>query len=238
MKVDILAFAAHPDDIELCCSATLIKHIHLGKKVAIVDLTQGELGTRGSGEIRLKEAAASAQIMGLSDRVNLGFRDGFFTHDEAHLLKIVEMLRKYQPDIVLCNAPSDRHPDHGKGGKLVADACFLSGLPKVKTQLDGVEQNAWRPKIVLHYIQDFYIHPDIVIDVTDHVQQKIEAIKAFKTQFFDPESTEPKTPISGEDFFDFLLGRMKEMGRPIGAKYAEGFLKTRYIGVKELGDLV
>lgn len=238
MKIDILAFAAHPDDIELCCSATLCKHIALGQKVVIVDLTRGELGTRGSGEIRLEEAQASAAIMGLTDRVNLGFRDGFFIHDETHLLRIVEMIRKYQPQIVLCNAPSDRHPDHGKAGKLVADACFLSGLPKIQTTLDGQSQSAWRPKNVFHYIQDYYIHPDFVIDVTDYIDQKVAAIKAFKTQFFDPASKEPSTPISGEDFFDFLMGRMKEMGRPIGAKYAEGFLKTRYVGVHQLGDIL
>lgn len=238
MKVDILAFAAHPDDIELCCSATLCKHVDLGQKVAIVDLTRGELGTRGTAETRMVESAASSEILGIHYRENLGFRDGFFTHDETHLLELVKMLRKYQPDVVLCNAPSDRHPDHGRAGKLAADACFLSGLPKIQTTQDGEEQKAWRPKAVYHYIQDYFIHPDFVIDVTDYIDKKVESIKAFKTQFYDPESKEPTTPISGEDFFDYLLGRMKEMGRPIGAKYAEGFLKTRYLGVKEFGDLV
>jgi bacillithiol biosynthesis deacetylase BshB1 len=238
MKVDILALAAHPDDVEISCSATILKHIALGKKVAIVDLTQGELGTRGSAEERLIEAQASAKLLGLSDRVNLGFRDGFFTHDEAHLLEIVRMIRKYQPEIVLCNAISDRHPDHGKAGKLIADACFLSGLKKIETTLDGEVQTHWRPKAVYHYIQDYYLKPDFVVDVTGFEQKKIESIKAFKTQFYDPASAEPKTPISGEDFFEFLLGRMKEYGRPIGVEYAEGFTSSRYVGVNRLDDLI
>jgi bacillithiol biosynthesis deacetylase BshB1 len=238
MKVDILALAAHPDDVEISCSATILKHIALGKKVAIVDLTQGELGTRGSAEERLIESQTSAKLLGLTDRVNLGFRDGFFTHDEAHLLEIVRMIRKYQPEIVLCNAISDRHPDHGKAGKLIADACFLSGLKKIETTLDGEVQTHWRPKAVYHYIQDYYLKPDFVVDVTGFEQKKIESIKAFKTQFYDPSSAEPKTPISGEDFFEFLLGRMKEYGRPIGVEYAEGFTSSRYIGVNRLDDLL
>jgi bacillithiol biosynthesis deacetylase BshB1 len=238
MKVDILALAAHPDDVEISCSATILKHISLGKKVAIVDLTQGELGTRGSAEERLIEAQASAKLLGLTDRVNLGFRDGFFTHDEAHLLAIVRMIRKYQPEIVLCNAISDRHPDHGKAGKLIADACFLSGLKKIETSLNGEVQTHWRPKAVYHYIQDYYLKPDFVVDVTGFEQKKIESIKAFKTQFYDPASAEPKTPISGEDFFEFLLGRMKEYGRPIGVEYAEGFTSSRHVGVNRLDDLI
>lgn len=238
MKVDILAFGAHPDDVEISCSATICKHIALGQKVAVVDLTQGELGTRGSAEERLIEAADSAKILGLTDRVNLGFRDGFFTHDEAHLLKLVRMIRKYQPEIVLANAVSDRHPDHGKAGKLIADACFLSGLKKIETSYDGEAQTHWRPKAVYHYIQDYYLKPDFVIDVTGFEQKKIESIKAFKTQFYDPTSAEPSTPISREDFFDFLLGRMKEYGRPIGVEYAEGFTSSRHIGVNKLDDLL
>ncbi|HUH75520.1 MAG TPA: bacillithiol biosynthesis deacetylase BshB1 [Chitinophagales bacterium] len=238
MKVDILALGAHPDDVEISCSATLLKHISLGKKVAVVDLTQGELGTRGSAEERLIEAANSAKLMGLVDRVNLGFRDGFFTHDETHLLAIVRMIRKYQPEIVLANSVSDRHPDHGKAGKLIADACFLSGLKKIETSLDSQVQTHWRPKSVYHYIQDYYLKPDFVIDVSGFEQKKIEAIKTFKTQFFDPASTDPKTPISGEDFFDFLLGRMKDFGRPIGAEYAEGFTTSRHIGIRQFDDLM
>lgn len=238
MKVDILAFAAHPDDVEISCAATIAKHIALGKKIAFVDLTQGELGTRGNAQIRLQESAASSAILGIHARENLGFRDGFFVHDEQHLLKVINMIRKYQPEIVLCNSPTDRHPDHGKAGKLVADACFLSGLPKVVTHLDNHSQKAWRPKACYHYIQDYYIQPDFVVDVTGYEHIKLEAIKAFKTQFFDPESNEPETPIARKDFFDFLLGRMKEMGRPIGAEYGEGFVSARFIGVNALDDLI
>lgn len=238
MKVDILAFAAHPDDVEISCAATVAKHVALGKKIAMVDFTRGELGTRGSAEIRMQEAAAASEILGIHYRENLGFRDGFFSHDEAHLLKVVEMIRKYRPDMVLCNSPSDRHPDHGKAGKLTSDACFLAGLPKVLTTHEGVQQEAWRPKACYHYIQDYYLEPDFVVDVTGYEQIKLNAIKAYKTQFFDPNSNEPETPIARKDFFDFLLGRMKEFGRPIGAEYAEGFVSARYIGVSSLDALI
>lgn len=238
MKVDILAFAAHPDDVEISCAATIAKHVALGKKIAFVDLTQGELGTRGNAQIRKMESEVSSAILGIHARENLGFRDGFFVHDEQHLLKVISMIRKYQPEIVLCNSPTDRHPDHGKAGKLVADACFLSGLPKVVTHLDDQPQKAWRPKACYHYIQDYYIQPDFVVDVTGYENIKLEAIKAYKTQFFDPESNEPETPIARKDFFDFLLGRMKEMGRPIGAEYAEGFVSSRFIGINTLDDLI
>ena len=238
MKVDILAFAAHPDDIEISCAATICKQVASGQKVAIVDLTRGELGTRGTAETRKQEAEASSRIMGIHDRVNLGFRDGFFTHDEYHTLRIVEMIRKYQPDIVLCNSPTDRHPDHGRAGKLVVEACFYSGLSKVETILDGETQKAWRPKVCYQYIQDYYLKPDFVVDVTGYEQQKIRAMKAFKTQFYDPGSKEPVTPIAREDFFDFMLGRMKEMGRPIGAAYGEGFVAPRTIGVDRLDVLI
>jgi bacillithiol biosynthesis deacetylase BshB1 len=238
MKVDILAFAAHPDDVEISCAATLAKHVAFGKKVAMVDFTRGELGTRGSAEIRMQEAAAASKILGIHYRENLGFRDGFFSHDETHLLKVVEMIRKYRPEIVLCNAPSDRHPDHGRASKLAADACFLAGLPKVITAHEGVQQEAWRPNACYHYIQDYYLQPDFVVDVTGYEQQKLESIKAYKTQFYDPNSNEPITPIARKDFFDFLLGRMKEFGRPIGAEYAEGFISARYIGVSSLDALI
>ena len=238
MKVDILAFAAHPDDVELACSATIAKHIALGKKVAFVDLTRGELGTRGTAETRKEEAATSAKILGIHDRVNLGFRDGFFTHDEYHTVEIIKMIRKYQPEIILCNTPVDRHPDHGRAGKLVAEACFLSGLIKIVTELEGNPQSAWRPKAVYHYIQDYYMKPDFVVDVSGYQDIKMEAIKAFKTQFFDPDSDEPTTPISGKDFFDQILGRMKDLGRPIGAEYGEGFVSGRFIGIRQLDDLI
>jgi N-acetylglucosamine malate deacetylase 1 len=238
MKVDILAFAAHPDDVEISCSATIAKQISLGNKVAIVDFTRGELGTRGTAETRALESIEASGIMGIHARENLGFRDGFFVNDEAHLMKLIEMIRKYQPEIVLCNSPSDRHPDHGRAGKLVLDACFYAGLPKIATSIEGVAQQAWRPKACYQYIQDYYLDPDFVVDVTGFEQVKIEAVKAFKTQFYDPNSNEPETPIARKDFFDFLLGRMKEMGRPIGAEFAEGFIAPRFIGVDRLEQLI
>jgi bacillithiol biosynthesis deacetylase BshB1 len=233
MKLDILAFAAHPDDIELACSGTILKQISLGYKVGIVDLTKGELGTRGSAAIRSQESAAASNILGIQVRENLEFRDGFFEINEEHLLPIISMIRKYQPEIILANAANDRHPDHKRGGDLVARANFLSGLLKIKTG----EQKHWRAKVVYRYIQDNFIEPDFVVDITGFEQTKIEAIKAFKSQFFDPESTEPATPISREDFIDFITGRAKQFGRPINAEYGEGFTVERYVGVNELFDL-
>lgn len=238
MKVDILAFAAHPDDIELACSGTLMKHIAEGKKVGIVDLTQGELGSRGTIDSRYAEAAEASKIMGIDIRVNLKMADGFFEINEENKLLIVEQIRKYQPTIVLANALEDRHPDHGRASKLVSDACFLAGLRKIVTIVDGQIQEAYRPKAVYHYIQDHYIKPDFVVDVTGYIDRKIEAIKAYKTQFYDPDSTEPQTPISGEEFFDFIKGRMLQYGRPIGVRYAEGFNVEREIGVKSFDDLI
>jgi bacillithiol biosynthesis deacetylase BshB1 len=238
MKVDILAFAAHPDDIEISSSGTLLKHIQQGKTVAIVDLTQGELGSRGNKDTRREESKVSSEILGLTDRVNLKMADGFFEHNEANLRLVIEQIRHYQPEIILANAVSDRHPDHPKGSKLVSEACFLAGLIKIETNYQGENQKAHRPKAVYHYIQDRHIEPDFVVDVSDFVEQKIAAIKAYKTQFFDPNSTEPKTPISGEDFFDSIYGRMSNFGRQIGVKYAEGFTVERYIGVNDLFDLI
>lgn len=236
-KVDILAFGAHPDDVELSASGTLAKHIASGKTVAIVDLTQGELGSRGTIETRYAEAKAASEILGIKHRVNLKMEDGFYTHSQENLLKIVEQIRFFQPELVLANAIEDRHPDHGKGSKLVSDACFLAGLVKIQTIMNDEVQQAWRPKAVYHYIQDRYIKPDFVIDVTDFVHLKFEAIKAYKTQFYDPNSNEPQTPISGEEFFDFLKGRMAEFGRAIGVKYAEGFTVERFLGIESLFDL-
>lgn len=238
MKLDILAFAAHPDDVELSCSGTLMKHIKAGKTVGIVDLTQGELGSRGSVELRHEEAADSSRIMGLSVRENLKMRDGFFDLSEANKLKIVEQIRRFRPEIVLANAIEDRHPDHGRASKLVSEACFLAGLRKIETSWNGEPQVAYRPKVVYHYIQDRYIRPDFVIDVTDFVDRKMESIKAFKSQFYDPNSNEPQTPISGEDFIEFLKGRMSEFGRAIGVNYAEGFTVERFAGVESLFDLI
>jgi bacillithiol biosynthesis deacetylase BshB1 len=238
MKVDILAFAAHPDDIEISSSGTVLKHIHQGKTVAIVDLTGGELGSRGTIGTRREESKVSSEILGLSDRVNLGMADGFFEHNEANLRLVVEQIRHFKPEIILANAVSDRHPDHGKGSKLVSEACFLAGLMKVETTYKGQVQKAHRPKAVYHYIQDRHIEPDFVVDVSDFVEQKIASIKAYKTQFYDPNSTEPKTPISGEEFFDSIYGRMSNFGRQIGVEYAEGFTVERYVGVNDLFDLI
>jgi len=232
MKLDILAFGAHPDDVEISCGGTILKHIELGYKCGVIDLTHGELGTRGSGELRLIEAEKSKQILGISARENLGFSDGFFQNDREHQLPIIEMIRKYRPEIVLANSVHDRHPDHGKAAKLVADACFLAGLIKIETG-----QDAWRPKAVYHYIQDQYIHPDLTVDVTPYFDKKIESILAYGSQFYNPESNEPDTPISGKEFLDFLRGRAMTYGRPIGAELAEGFTTARNVGVKNLFDL-
>jgi N-acetylglucosamine malate deacetylase 1 len=237
MKLDILVFAAHPDDAELGCSGTILSEISKGKKVGIVDLTRGELGTRGTPEIRKEESDAATKIMGLHARENLGFRDGFFRNDESHQLKIVEMIRKYQPEIVLANAVEDRHPDHGKGASVVLDACFISGLRMVETQNDGKIQKEWRPKFVYQYIQDRYIKPDFVVDVSDFWDLKEAAIRAFKSQFFDPNSSEPKSYISDPKFLKFIEARSREMGHSIGVKYGEGFTKTRMLGIKSLTDL-
>ena len=238
MKLDILAFAAHPDDIELSCAGTLMKHISQGKKVGIVDLTQGELGSRGTIETRYAEAEAASEIMGIHFRTNLKMQDGFFDLSEQNKLAIVEQIRLHRPEIVLANAIEDRHPDHGRAAKLVSEACFLSGLRRIETSVNGVKQDAFRPKAVYHYIQDHYIKPDFVVDVSDFTERKIESIKAYKTQFYDPESTEPQTPISGEEFFDFIKGRMLQFGRPIGVRYAEGFTVEREPGVSDLFDLI
>lgn len=238
MKIDILAIGVHPDDIELGCSGTIAKHISLGQKVGLLDLSRGELGTRGSAELRTKEATAAAKILGVSFRTQLQFKDGFFTNDEAHQLQVIEQIRKHQPDIVLCNTVSDRHPDHGRAAKLVSDACFYSGLAKIETRLDGQSQKAWRPRAVYHYIQDHFIHPDFVIDVTDHMKTRMDSIMAYSSQFYDPNSSEPATPISGKDFLDSLNAKMAIWGRAIGVNYAEGFTVDRYPGINSLSDLV
>lgn len=233
-KLDILAFAAHPDDVELSCSGTLIKMAKAGKKVGIVDLTQGELGTRGSAELRMVEAANSSEIMGLSARENLKMADGFFEINNQNKLKVIEQIRRFKPQILIANALNDRHIDHARGARLVADAAFLSGLRKIETQWNGEAQEAWRPKVVLHYIQDRFMTPSFIVDISEEWNTKVDSIKAFSSQFYDPNSNEPKTPISGEDFFDFLRGRAKEMGRLIGAEFGEGFVCERPIGINDL----
>ena len=223
MKLDILAFGAHPDDVELGCGATIAKEISLGKKVGIVDLTRGELGTRGSADLRDEEAKKSAEILGVSIRENLGFSDGFFKNDKEHQLAIIKMIRKYRPEIVLCNAIDDRHIDHGKGSKLVSDACFLSGLLKIETKVDDKLQEKWRPNNVYHYIQWKNINPDFVVDVTGFIEKKVDSILAYSSQFFDPKSNEPETPITSKNFLDSITYRAKDLGRIIGVEYAEGF---------------
>lgn len=238
MKLDILAFGAHPDDVELGCSGTIAKEISLGKKVGIIDLTRGELGTRGSVEIRNSESAKASQLLGVSVRENLDMRDGFFVNDEEHQLKIIRMIRKYQPEIVLCNAVEDRHIDHGKGSKLVSDACFLSGLRRIETQLNDENQSAWRPKVVYHYIQWKNIEPDFVVDITGFIDIKMESILAYSSQFFDPNSNEPESPITSKNFLDSVKYRAQDLGRIIGTEFAEGFTVERYVAVNSLGDLL
>lgn len=234
MKVDILAIGIHPDDVELSCAGTLLKHIAAGYSCGILDLTEGELGTRGSAELRRKEAARSAEILGVKVREIMTLRDGFFVTGDPDLTEVIKRIRKYQPEIVLCNAVSDRHPDHGRAAKLVSDACFYSGLRRIETSLDGVTQNAWRPKAIYHYIQDRNLKPDIVVDVTPFVEKKIESIKAFSSQFFDPESKEPVTPISTADFLEFVKAKMRVFGRDIQAEFGEGFTVERVPGVEDL----
>lgn len=238
MKLDILAFGAHPDDVELGAGATIAKEVSLGKKVGIVDLTRGELGTRGTADLRDVEAKNSAKILGVSVRENLRFADGFFVNDKAHQLEVIKMIRKYQPEIVLCNAVDDRHIDHGKGSKLVSDACFLSGLRKIETTLNDDVQTAWRPKLVYHYMQWKDDKPDFVVNVSGFIPTKVEAIKAFASQFYDPNSAEPETPITSKTFFDSLDYRAQDLGRLIGVQHGEGFTVERYLGVNTLADLM
>jgi len=238
MKLDILAFGAHPDDVELGCSGTIAKEISLGKKVGIIDLTRGELGTRGSVEIRDQEAAAAAKILGVSARENLDMRDGFFVNNEAHQLQIIKMLRKYRPEIVLCNAIDDRHIDHGKGSKLVSEACFLSGLTKIETELNDHKQEAWRPKLVYHYIQWKNITPDFVVDITGFNDKRRDSILAYSSQLYNPNSDEPETVIASKNFMESLNYRAQDLGRLIGTDYGEGFTAERYLAVNSLGDLM
>jgi bacillithiol biosynthesis deacetylase BshB1 len=237
MKLDILVFAVHPDDAELGCSGTILKHIAAGKKVGIVDLTRGELGTRGTAETRDVEAADSAKILGLHARENLGIRDGFFKNDEAHQLQVIRMIRKYQPEIILSNALADRHPDHGRASNLVHDSIFLSGLLKIETTLDGIAQEPWRPRLSLHYIQDLYIKPDIIVDITPFIDKKVASIQAFKTQFYNPDHQEAETYISSPEFFETVLARAREFGKSIGATFGEGFTSHKLLGVDDLFNL-
>ena len=238
MKIDILAIGIHPDDVELSCSGTIAKHIAFGKKVGILDLTQGELGTRGNAELRTKEANEAAIILGVSFRTQLNLKDCFFENNEENQKKIIEIIRKHQPEIILCNAISDRHPDHGRASKLVSDSSFYSGLIKIETHTDNKIQQAWRPKAVYHYIQDQYIHPDFVIDISDFIDIKHKAIMAYSSQFYNPSSNEPETPISSKHFIESVNSKMSILGRDIGVKFAEGFTVNRYPGINSLFDLV
>ncbi|WP_010178350.1 bacillithiol biosynthesis deacetylase BshB1 [Aquimarina agarilytica] len=240
MKLDILAVGAHPDDIELSCAGTLAKEIAAGKKVGVLDLTRGELGSRGSAEIRDQEAAEASKILGLHVRENLGFRDGFFTNDEFHQKEIIRIIRKYQPEIVLCNAIDDRHIDHGKGSQLTSNACFLSGLRRIETELNGELQKEWRPKHVYHYIQWKEIEPDFVVDITGFNDIKMASVQAYKTQFFSDKGKpgEPQTPISNKNFYDSIDYRARNLGRLIGVDYAEGYTTERYVAVNSITDLI
>jgi len=238
MKLDILAIGSHPDDVELSCSGTIAKEVDRGKKVGILDLTRGELGTRGTVETRDKEARNAAEILGVSVRENLEFSDAFFINNTAHQLEIIKILRKYRPEIVLCNAVDDRHIDHGKGSKLTSDACFLSGLRKIETIYDGESQQAWRPKHVYHYIQWKNLKPDVVVDISGYIDKKMESVKAYKSQFFDESSKEPQTPISSSNFLESITYRARDLGRLINTEHAEGYTVERYPAVDSIFDLI
>jgi bacillithiol biosynthesis deacetylase BshB1 len=238
MKLDILAFGVHPDDVELSCAGTLLSAIAAGKKVGVVDMTMGELGTRGSIEIRMEEAKKASAIMGLHVRENMGMADGFFANDEAHQRKVVAIIRKYQPDIILANAFSDRHPDHGRSARLVEDASFLAGLRKVETFLDGELQPIWKPNYVFHYIQDRYMEPAFVVDISDFIEKKMEAIQAYSTQFFNPDLDEPQTYISSQSFLETIRSRNLMFGKRIGVAYAEGYCTEKMIGFKSFDNII
>jgi bacillithiol biosynthesis deacetylase BshB1 len=238
MKLDILAFGVHPDDVELGCAGTIMAAIDQGKKVGIVDLTRGELGTRGTPTTRTQEAAAAAKIMGVDVRENLDMADGFFTNDETHQRKIIALIRKYQPDIILANAPEDRHPDHGRSAKLVSDAAFLSGLRKVVTIHEGITQNAWRPAYTFHYIQDRFIQPSFVIDITAYMERKMEAVLAYGTQFTNADTSEPQTYISSPQFLETVKARALMLGKRIGVGYAEGYITEKIIGFSNFDAII
>ncbi len=237
MKLDILAIGAHPDDVEIGCGGTVCKEISLGKKVGILDLTRGELGTRGSAEIRDKESANAGKILNVAVRENLGFADGFFVNDKEHQLEVIKMIRKYRPEIILCNAIDDRHIDHAKGSRLVSDACFLSGLRKIVTTFDGKEQECWRPKQVYHYIQWKHIEPDFVVDISEFIDQKIASVKAYESQLYNPKSKEPESPITSQNFLESIEYRARDLGRLVGVDYAEGFTTERYVAISSLDKI-
>ncbi len=238
MKLDILAFGVHPDDVELGCSGTLIAAVAEGKKVGVVDLTQGELGTRGTMQTRYAEATAASKVMGIHLRENLRMRDGFFANDEEHQLKVIQAIRKYQPEIILCNAPEDRHPDHGRSAKLLSDAAFLSGLRKIETSHNNIAQVPWRPKYVFHYIQDRFIQPSFVVDISAYHQKKIDSILCYTTQFHNPEVNEPQTYISSPQFLETVKARAMMLGKRIGVEYAEGFISEKVLGISSFDAII
>jgi len=238
VKIDVLAFGAHPDDVELGCSGVLMMEKMQGKKTGVIDLTLGELGTRGTPETRRIESIAATAIMQLDVRDNLALADGFFQNDKAHQLKVIEAIRTYQPEIIICNAPADRHPDHGRGARLLQEAAFLAGLRKIETLTNGKLQTPWKPKLVLHYVQDRYLQPNFVYDITAVIDRKIEAIKAYSTQFNSPDTSEPQTYISSPDFLDSILYRAKMLGKMIGVPYAEGFISEKMLGINTFDSLV
>lgn len=238
-KLDFLAFGAHPDDVELGCGATIAKLVSQGKKVGIVDLTRGELGTRGSAEIRTKETNEASKILGITIRENMDFKDGFFRNDEEHQLKIIQVIRKYQPDFIFCNAPDDRHIDHPKGSQLIVEASFLSGLTKINTDdSSGNAQKQWRPKNIYHYIQWKNLDPDFIFDVSGFHNSKMDAVKCYSSQFYDPKSKEPETPISTKNFLDFIQSRAIDFGRLIGVEHGEGFITNRKLGLTSFTELI
>lgn len=238
MKLQLLAIAVHPDDVELGCAGILIKHAEAGQAVGILDLTRGELGTRGTPELRLEEAAVAAQIMGVQVRENAGMRDGFFQNDEAHQRELIRYIRRWRPEIVIANAPEDRHPDHGRAGKLISDACFLSGLQKIMTEHEGAPQQAWRPKRVFHMIQDRLLEPSFIVDTSSAMEKKLEAIRAYKSQFHDPGSKEPATYISSTDFLEQIQGRDAIWGKQIGVKFGEALVSVNVPGIADLNALL
>lgn len=237
-KLDILAFGVHPDDVELGCSGTMLASIAQGKKVGIADLTRGELGTRGSAETRKEEAANAAKVLNVTVRENLEMADGFFQNNESHQRKVIEVIRKYKPEIILCNATEDRHPDHGRSAKLVEDAAFLSGLRKIETRANGEMQQEWRPKYVFHYLQDRFLQPDFVFDISDYFEKKLESVLCYKTQFYNPDSNEPETYISSPEFFDAVKARAMMLGKRIGVKYAEGYISKKMIGIQSFNAFI
>ena len=237
-KIHLLAFGAHPDDVELSAAGTLLSHQAMGYKTGIIDLTEGELGTRGSVEDRRIEAAEASRILNLTIRENLGFADGFFANDKAHQMEVIRMIRKYQPDIVLCNASYDRHPDHGRGGNLVEEACFYAGLQKIKTQWNGVAQDCWRPRLVLKYIQFLPLEPDLIVDISPYLEQKIASVKAYASQFYKPGSSEPETIISSASFLESVRYRCQDLGRIIGTAAGEGFQMRRPPAIKDLNQII